>query len=319
MFRYFTLFIVLTAIGYLYEKYKLKYVPDEELEKYDLVRKFLLNGGSGMGSKPILWIHSSHPVNHRYWQSFGSRNTRLLNQPYKISCVETIVKHCSNSFNVVLIDDNSFDKLIKGWNIDMNKIGNPVKAKVRMLALAKLLRDFGGLLVPNSTIVCRDLKPIYDSALTSKKAFSVNMVNHGVTADEASMFPTTKILGCKKNSEVMSEYCNYLENLISVDYTDESDFLGQANRWLFKQHLDLKLNIICGKIFGVEDSDGRIVNIERLMGNTYIKFSPNMHAIYLPGDEILKRTRYQWFARLSQEQLRTCDTIAARQLLVALG
>ena len=33
MFRYFTLFIVLTAIGYLYEKYKLKYVHDEELEK----------------------------------------------------------------------------------------------------------------------------------------------------------------------------------------------------------------------------------------------------------------------------------------------
>ena len=37
MFRYFTLLIVLTVIGYLYEKYKLKYVPDEELEKYDLV------------------------------------------------------------------------------------------------------------------------------------------------------------------------------------------------------------------------------------------------------------------------------------------
>ena len=317
MFRYFTLFIVLTAIGYLYEKYKLKYVPDEELEKYDLVRKFLLNGGSGLGSKPILWIHTSHPINHRYWPSFGSRNTKLLNQPYKVSCVETIVKHCSKSFNIVLIDDYSFDKLIKGWNIDMDKMANPVKAHIRMLALAKLLRDFGGLLLPNSTIITKDLKSLYDNALKTNCCFSVNMINRGVTADLASMFPTTKILGCKKNSQVMANFCNYLEALASTDYTSESDFLGQANRWLYGQHLNNKLNVICGKVFGVEDADGREVNIDRLMGNSYIKFSPNLHAIYIPGDEILRRTKYEWFARLSQQQLRNCDTIVAKHLLLA--
>ena len=59
MFRYFSIFIILTVLGYLYEKYKLKYVPDEELEKYDMVRKFLLNGGPGLGDKPILWIQYS--------------------------------------------------------------------------------------------------------------------------------------------------------------------------------------------------------------------------------------------------------------------
>ena len=85
----------------------MKYVPDEELDKYDMVRKFLLNGGPGLGDKPILWIHTSHPINHRYWPSFGSRNTRLLNQPYKVACVETVVKYCSKSFNIVLIDDYS--------------------------------------------------------------------------------------------------------------------------------------------------------------------------------------------------------------------
>ncbi len=319
MFRYFTLFIVLTVIGYLYEKYKLKYVPDEELEKYDLVRKFLLNGGPGLGNKPILWIHTSHPVNHRDWQSFGSRNTRLLNQPYRVSCVETVVKHCSKSFNVVLIDDYSFSKLIKGWAIDMNKLANPVKAHVRMLALAKLMRDFGGMLLPNSTIVCKDLKPLYDNALKTSCCFSVNMINRGITANVSSMFPTTKILGCKKNSPVMANYCSYLETMTGTDYTSESDFLGQANRWLYKQYLNKKLNLVCGKMFGSEDREGREVNIERLMGNTYIKFSPNLYAIYIPGDEILRRTKYQWFARLSQQQLRNCDTIIAKQLLIAQG
>jgi len=317
MFRYFTLFIVLTVIGYLYEKYKIKYVPDEELEKYDLVRKFLLNGGAGLGSKPILWIHTSRPINHRYWPSFGSRNTRLLNQPYKVSCVETVVKHCSQSFTIVLIDDYSFSKLIKGWKIDMDKLANPVKAHLRMLALSKLLRDFGGLLLPNSTIVCKDLKPLYDNALKTSCCFSVNMINRGVTADLSSMFPTTKILGCKKNSPVITKYSHYLETLASTDYTSESDFLGQANRWLYGQFLNKKLNLVCGKMFGSKDREGREVNIDRLMGNTYIKFSPNLYAIYIPGDEILRRTKYQWFARLSQQQLRNCDTIIAKQLLIA--
>ena len=316
MFRYFSIFIILTVLGYLYEKYKLKYVPDEELDKYDMVRKFLLNGGPGLGDKPILWIHTAHPINHRYWPSFGSRNTRLLNQPYKVSCVETVVKHCSKSFNIVLIDDYSFEKLLKGWRIDMDKLANPVKEHVRMLALSKLLHSFGGLLLPNSTIVCRDLKPLYNGGLITNDCFSVNMINRGSSADLSTMFPTTKILGCKKNSVIMGQFAAYLESLTSSDYTNESDFLGQANRWLYSND---GLNILCGKTFGVEDNDGKQIGIDRLMGNTFINFAPNKYAIYIPGDEILRRTKYEWFARLSQQQLRNCDTIAAKQLLIAQG
>ena len=77
--------------------------------------------------------------------------------------------------------------------------------------------------------------------------------------------------------------------------------------------------LVCGKMFGSEDREGKEVNIDRLMGNTYIKFSPNLYAIYVPGDEILRRTKYEWFARLSQQQLRNCDTIIAKQLLIAQG
>jgi len=316
MFRYFGIFIILTVLGYLYEKYKLKYVPDEELDKYDMVRKFLLNGGSGLGDKPILWIHTSHPINHRYWASFGSRNTRLLNQPYKVSCVETVVKYCSKSFNIVLIDDYSFEKLLKGWRINMDKLANPVKAHMRMLALSKLLHSFGGLLLPNSTIVCKDLKPLYNYGLTTSDCFSVNMINRGNSADISTLIPTTKIMGCKKNSPIMGQFVSYLENLTSTDYTNESDFLGQANQWLYSNN---SLNVLCGKTFGVEDNDGKQIGIDRLMGNTFINFSPNKYAIYIPGDEILKRTKYEWFARLSQQQLRNCDTIAAKQLLIAQG
>ena len=317
MFRYFSLFIFLTLIGYLYEKYKLKFEPDEELKKYDMVQKFLLNGGSGFGSKPLLWIHTKHITNSRMWSTFGSRNTNYLNQPYKVTCVEKIVKHCSNSFNICLIDDYSFHKIIPGWSIDMDKIATPIKCHMRTLALSKLLYTYGGLLLPNSTLVFKDLKPLYDSALQIHDCFSVNLVNRTVTSEFSNLIPNIKIIGCKKKSKTMKDLVNYLEILTGTDYTNESDFLGKTNIWLSKKHQQNKLNLVCGKLFGSQDEEGKEVNIDRLMGDSFIKFDDNKYAIYIPDDEILKRTKYQWFARLSQQQLRDCDTILAKFLLVA--
>ena len=37
MFRYISVIIILTVLGVLYEKYKLKFMPDEELENMILL------------------------------------------------------------------------------------------------------------------------------------------------------------------------------------------------------------------------------------------------------------------------------------------
>ena len=55
MIKYISTFVILTVLGILYEKYKLKYESDDELSKYDLINKYLLNGSDSLGGKPILW------------------------------------------------------------------------------------------------------------------------------------------------------------------------------------------------------------------------------------------------------------------------
>ena len=90
MFRYISVIIILTVLGVLYEKYKLKFMPDEELEKYDLIRKYLLNGDEDLGGKPILWIHTTHEVNARNWQSFFSRNTISPNSMFNQSSASSV-------------------------------------------------------------------------------------------------------------------------------------------------------------------------------------------------------------------------------------
>ena len=53
--------VILTTVGILYEKYNNKYFPDDNMDKHDLVKKFLLNEENK--DKPILWIHSETEIN----------------------------------------------------------------------------------------------------------------------------------------------------------------------------------------------------------------------------------------------------------------
>ena len=57
MLKYFYGFVLVTAIGIMYEKYRMKYYPDDELNKIGLIKEFLLND-EDLG-KPILWIHTT--------------------------------------------------------------------------------------------------------------------------------------------------------------------------------------------------------------------------------------------------------------------
>ena len=70
----------------------------------------------------------------------------------KFLTIKSLIDKCGKDFNILLIDDESFMKLIPGWNIDLNKIGDPIKGKIRRLALARILKYYGGMIVPSSFV-----------------------------------------------------------------------------------------------------------------------------------------------------------------------
>ena len=317
MFRYVGTFVILTLLGVLYEKYKVKFVPDEELEKYDLIKKYLLNGNEYLGGKPILWVHSKHNINARNWTNFGSRNTNKLNQPYILSCIETIVKHCGESFHVCLIDDKSFTRLLPKWDIDISNLAEPVRNHIRKLAMAKLLYTYGGMQIPDSTIVLKDLIGLHNDALLNKDCFIGEKISRNVMSTHASLTPNLQLIGCKRNSKSMNEYIKYLELLNSRDYTNEVEFEGKMERFINKLCMNGMIKKIDGKIFGAKDKQNKDVNVDRLMGKTYIDFASHLlHGIYIDGDMLLKRPKYAWFCRLSQQQLLNCDNIICKWILI---
>ena len=316
--NYLLVFIAVTTIGMLYDRYSKKFYPDEELDKYNLVRKYLLNESESMTGKPFIWLHSKHVINSRNWSSFNERNSKNLNQPYKDLCVESVIKNCGNSFKICLVDDSSFERLLPEWSICMDGLSEPIKDRVRTLALSKLLYTYGGILIPNSTIMMKDMKSLYDTKLLENDLFVGELLNKGDSNEITRFFPSFKLMGCHKNSVVMKDLIEYLEILISKDNTDMPNFQSTINRYLFKLINDNKCSLIDGKKLGAKDNKNNVVLVDNWLENTNLDIClDSLVCAVLPDEEILSRTKYQWFARLDKRQVLEANTQASKYILIS--
>jgi hypothetical protein len=316
VFSLATLFV----IGVLYDKYKSKLKTEDGIEQYDIVQKFLLNE-SPLGynnNKPILWVHMVYDINSRWWPSFGSRNSDCLNQPYQYLTIKSIIDKCGEDFNICLIEDDTFAKLLPNWTINMRIVADPVRSKIRELALTKLLHTYGGFVVPSSFLCFQSLLNMYNKHTRSGTTMFVGeLLDRKSTSQQVNFFPTTKFMGCAKNCLMMKEYMAYLETLISTDYTNESDFLGSYNRWCYDKIIKGSMHMVGADELGAKDGKGAPITIEMLIGNTFVELAPTAQGLYIPADEILKRTAFGWFARLSAKQALDSDTIVGKYLLTA--
>ena len=316
--NYLYSFILLGAASFLYNRYKKHTEMDEGMKQYELVKKYLLNDSSlAKSKKPIIWIHMTYEVNARWWPSFNSRNSDCLNQPYIYLTLKSIIDKCGNNFNICMIDDDTFANILPGWAVDLNMVANPIKSKLRELALAKVLYNYGGVVVPNSFICFQNLIDTYNTYTGNNKMFVGELLDRNSTSQQVNFFPNTKFMGCEKENSTMKDYIAYLETMNSTDYTDESNFLGAYGRWCNEKIVNGEMNLLTADKLGMKDVLGKPVTIERLMGNTYIDLPGTVKGLYIPADEILKRSAFQWFARLSAKQALVSDTIISKYLVIS--
>ncbi len=317
--RYFMVFIILTTIGMLYERYSKKYFPDEELDKHDLVRKYLLNENTDV-DKPIIWIHNEHKVNSRNWLSFYSRNSKQLNAPYKCLCIETIIKHCGNNFNICLLDDSSFSKLLPGWSIILEDLSDPIKGNIRDLALFNVLHKYGGILLPNTTIMLKDIKSLYDKKMNDNDFCVGEIVNRNSTSVYKRFFNSKNLIFAKKESPTVKKIIEYIEINISKDYTSNYKFEGNLDRYIYELVMKKKDSVICGRTIGTKDKEGEVVLIDHLMLNSNIDFCDcKLQCICIPKEELDKRKKYQWFIRSNKQQILEANTQISKYILISLG
>ena len=290
-----------------------KETKNNEENGYNLVAKYFINEKSVSNiEKPIMWIHIPYDINARKWESFYSRNTLNFNQDYLYLTLRSIINKCGDNFHICLINDNSFEKLLPNWPKNLAFSSNPIKTNMKNLGLASLLYKYGGLVVPVSFICNKCFNDIYNQ-------IDENTIIVGEFLNKSNLsykyYPNSKILGCKKNNPFMLKYIKYLENLYANNFTDSVSFEDLTNKW-FSNNIN-NLLIIKSKYLGIEDDEGNIINIDQLLNNKFIKINKNSYGIYIPSEELLNRTAYNWFVYLNINEVLNSNTQIGQFLLIS--
>jgi hypothetical protein len=124
-------------------------------------------------------------------------------------------------------------------------------------------------------------------------------------------------MGSMKENPVVKSLLEFMERTISTDFTSESIFLGKFDKWCAVKIQNNEVNLIPAIEIGVKDINDDPITIEILMSQGYINLYSNAYGILIPAYEILNRTNYEWFARLSPEQVLKSDTIIGKYILLA--
>ena len=318
--NFIIVFIILIAVVVLYQKYLERHSYFSESDNYNVIQSYLLSDEElikSKGNKPIMWIHIPYEYNARNWESFGSRTSCNLNQPYLYLTAKSIIKNCDDSFTICFIDDTSFEKLLPNWNINLSLISDPILENTRKLGIANLIYKYGGVSVPLSFLCFKDLLSLYKDGTRNNKMFVCENIDNNITSTTHDFYPNIEFMGANKGDETVGELIEFMQRIISNDYTAQSVFLGDFNRWINHRVEKGKVKLIDGKYLGIKNLDDEPVLIENLLGEDYINYYKEMYGIWVPSKMILKRNTYEWFARMSEGQVLKGNFILAKYCLIA--
>jgi hypothetical protein len=319
--NYIVFFVLIIGVGSLYKTWEIKELQKDKGRTNVHIKDFLLNRTNTQDvdifTRPFLWIHVDNEINARNWESFGSRSNRDLNKPYVYYCIKTIIQKCDKTFNICLIDDTSYKRLLENWEIDLTSIDITLRNKIRHLANAKLLYEYGGVLVPSSFVCSKSLKNLYFKNVNKNGIFACEKLDDTSYVTDQRYLPDNTFMGCKRKHKQIKDYCLHLEQLISTDYTSESDFKDSTSKYLSNLVNDNKISLIDGKFIGIKDAQNKPISLEELFNTQYIDIIEDAYGIYIPDKKLALRTAYNWFLRIDIQSILDSELIISKYMVLA--
>ena len=299
MYKLYILFIlIIVSISYLvYNNYNNLYDQDKILfkgELIDVTTFFFSDSYLKQSKNRKLWIHIPFEKNSRKWINFGSRTSTDLNLAYMTLCVKSIIDHCGENYDIFIIDDTNFSNLLND-DIDMSKLSGALKEKYRELSMLKVLYNYGGVILPPSLFLKNSIKRI-----DNPNIWYVSEIGNQFNVSYLPTYPTQLLMGSNKHNDQLIEYITHYSENIKNDFGEES--LHFSN--YLKKH---KVELLDGKIIGVKDKNNTPIMLEDLMENKPIQLDEKSIGLYIPHNELIKRTKYNWFCSLDAQDVLECN------------
>ena len=304
MYLYF--FIIILLIAYLvyvqYNKLQEKDIIVFKGEIIDVTTFFFSDSYLKKSNNRKLWVHIPFEKNSRKWKNFGSRTSTDLNLDYMTLCIKSIIDHCGETYDIFIIDDSTFSDLLHD-DIDLNKLSGPLKDKYREFCLLKVLHQYGGVVVPPTLYLKKNIKYVDDP-----NCWYVSEIGNQFNVSFKDTYRTMVLMGSNKNNDQLTNYIEYYSELIKKDFTEESlHFIPNYLKQNDIKYLD-------GKVIGVKDKHNKPILLEDLMENKQIHLHPSSIGVYIPHDELIKRTKYNWYCHLSAKEVLDCNVFISNYM-----
>lgn len=308
---------MLAALSYISKNLKTKEDTLNNQLNSNYIKNYLLDHNEILKStKPIIWIHIPREKNARKWDNFASPNSDNLNMPFIYLTVRSIIEKCNESFTICLIDDDSFAKLLPGWEINLDKIKGPTLDNVRTMGFLKLLFLYGGILCPNSFLCQRNLIDLYNLSYTNDIAVSFQMKNVSTSNTLYQYLPNIRFMVSYPQNETIKQLSSFMEQVISRDNTNETQFLQRIGMQCQNLVNNNKISLHDGSLIGIKNANNKDVLLENLFSSDFVNFDDNRYGILIPD---IQRRKFEWFNYLNAYEIMSSDTTIGKQILLTLG
>ena len=248
-------------------------------------------------NKPIIWM---------YWENKPGHSKPA----YLELCYKTVLKHCSNSFNIILLNEKTVYKYLPNLRKDLDKKLNiPQKTDyIRYL----LLYNFGGIWLDSDIIVFNNLHPLIeklkDHDYVGAGCHDQDCKNSGYPK------PANWVMVSRSNTKFIKECLKECDNILDgADVNIKYFKLGRANMWknieeMRKQkwdyyHIDSK----CLE----RDSDYNKITNQRLISNEDIDINCIDKLLYVPIYNTAPGFP-TWFKNMNEEEMLNSDMLISK-------
>ena len=300
---------VVLIIVLLYKYYMIKQnrkIMDFKNEEVDIDVYFFSELYLKKSKNRKLWIQIPFEKNSREWESFGSRSTTKLNLAYMTLCIKSIIDWCGQTYDIIIYDDTNIPVLLPDTKVDLSKLSGSLLYKYRELCKLQILYTYGGVMVPPSLFLKQNIKMIDDPNVWYVcETFNDNNVSF------ANTIQSTHLMGSNEGNSELAKYIDIYANELKEDFVEEHNFTMSY----FRKH---NVPYIDGKLIGTKTRYNDKIGLEDLMSNKKILLSNDNIGLYIPHEQLMKRNKYNWFCKLSEEEILKCQTFISYYMLSSM-
>ena len=253
-----------------------------------------------------LWIHLPFEKNSREWESFGSRTSHKLNLAYMTLCIKSIIDWCGQSYDIIIYDDTNIPVLLPETKVELTKLSGTLLDKYRELCKLQILCMYGGIMVPPSLFLRKNIKEIDDP-----KLWFVCETYNDDNVSYSNLTHSTQLMGSNAENVELQKYIQIYAKELTKDFVENHNF----DMNYFKEN---HIPYIDGKLIGTKTRYNDKISIEDLMSNKKIILDKTHIGLYIPHDQLIKRRVYNWYCNLSEEEVLKCQVFISYYMLSAM-